>query len=588
MGKMKEFILSHKKMSIVIGIVCLIIILAVIGVIIFFNASGSSKEDTTPDNTSFNDWDNLIADLEEEPVSELDEVYKDPDSVKGTPYKIAINKTKNVITIYEKDKGDKYTKEIKKIICSVGYDTPTGTFTTSDKYSWKIVNGNIWTQSATRVVGNVLIHSMPYQSKDKGSLIPSYYNQLGRTMSASCIRVCAKDADWILKNCPKGTSVEIFESDDNVERPQAIKVPDDASWDPTDPDKANPWNSVVLGFEGLEDNRTIERGYQFDYMENVTITDTCGNDISSEVDIITDMDVFKVGSYDVTYHVSDATGKVAEKKVVFNVTDTKSPKLCGLMSNIYLSSIADVTKEKILEDVTVLDNNQILPADNVSVIIPNVVEGVNQVTIAAADEFNNVMTTTINVIVDSKAPQVEAISGVSKLIPLKEVVNKEYALSRIVVSDNGQPVDDLNVVVSIIPKIWGYDLYYKVSDRQGNTTTYNDSVDYVDYTIIPSGKLEVTDITDRTQIMKDVVLRCNNGTFGNTDKIEYKVSKLSNGEYEVVYSLTITSALGSKTVTAKDTFVLFEDKSQTGGDSNVSDFENYIEKTPVPQYTEEP
>lgn len=587
MGKIKQFFLSHRKMTIIVGIICAVIIIVVVGSVIF--AKNSNKDNNkTDDNASFNDWDNLIADLEEEPVSEFDEVYKEPATDGTLPYKISINKTKNVIIIYEKDKEGKYTKEFKKMICSAGYDTPVGTFATTDKYTWKIVNGNVWTQSATRVVGNVLIHSMPYSQKDKSKLIPSYYNQLGRTLSASCVRVCAADAEWILKNCPKGTSVEIFESDDNVERPNAIKVPDDASWDPTDTDEANPWNSVVLEFKGLEDTINIERGYQFDYMENVTITDTCGNDISSSVNVITDMDVFKVGTYEATYQVSDATGKSVQKKVTFNVTDTQPPKLCGLMSNMYFSSSADVTKENIMADVTILDNNQILSSDGVSVVIPEVVEGVNQVTIAVADEWNNVTTTTINVFVDSKAPLVEAVSGISNLIPLNEVVNKEYALGRIVVSDSGQPVEDLNIAVSIIPKIWGYDLKYKVSDKQGNTTTYSDSVDYVEYTIIPSGKLEVTDITDRSQIMKNVVLKCNNGTFGNTDQIEYKVSKLSGDEYEVVYSLTITSALGSKTVTAKDTFVLFEEELLPNEEQEGSEYDDLTDKTPAPEYTQEP
>ena len=49
-------------------------------------------------------------------------------------------------------------------------------------------------------------------------------------------------------NCPLGTKVEIFDSNDlgGVEKPTTIKIADDdprRGWDPTDPDPANPWKA---------------------------------------------------------------------------------------------------------------------------------------------------------------------------------------------------------------------------------------------------------------------------------------------------------------------------------------------------------
>lgn len=587
MSKIKEFILSHKKISIGAAIV-IVLIIAAICIGLALSHRGGKSEKSGEEASSFKNWDDLIADLEEEPVSEFDEVFNDPDSLTGTPYKLMVNKTSNVIIVYEKDKSGKYTKEAKKIICSVGFDTPTGTFTTSDKYTWKIVNGNLWSQYATRVVGNVLIHSMPYTSNDKGTLIPSYYNQLGRTLSAGCIRVSAGDADWIMRNCPKGTTVEIIESDDDIKRPLSIKVPDDAAWDPTDPDDANPWNSVNLAFSGLEPEKTIERGYQFDYMEGVTVTDTCGNDISSQVEVVTDMNVFNTGTYEAVYKVSDATGKTVEQSVKFNVADTQAPKLCGLLGTLYFKSIQDVTKENILEDVKVLDNNQVLSADSVSVVIPPVVEGVNQVTISAADSYNNVMTTTINVIVDSNPPQIALKSGAAKIIPLAVIVDRAFALSRVDITDNGQPVDDLKISISIIPKIWGYNLYYKVSDKQGNTTSFNDEVKYAEYSITPSGNLKVTDINDKSQLLNGVIVKCDDGTLGNTDKLECKVTQLADNKYEVEYSLNYSSPLGDKTTVAKDTFTLKKETASPTPDVPEPDINDFLNETPVPKYTQVP
>ena len=210
MSKIKEFIKTHRKMSIITCVVVVLLIAAIVVCLVLI-VHNDRKDKDSDKKTSFKDWDNLIADLEEEPISDLDEKYKENSDSTDKSYKISINKTQNYIVIYEKDKNNKYTKAVKSMICSTGFDTPVGTFTTSDKYTWKIVNGNVWTQYATRVQGNVLIHSMPYSDKDKATLIPDYYNQLGRTLSTGSIRVSAGDAQWIIKNCKKGTVVDIYE-----------------------------------------------------------------------------------------------------------------------------------------------------------------------------------------------------------------------------------------------------------------------------------------------------------------------------------------------------------------------------------------
>lgn len=556
MAKFKEFIKVHKKLSIGICVGIIVLIIGIVAGVFFLNKSKTGDNSETKD-VSAGDWDNLMADLENEPVSEFDEVYKDSSDMKTGVYKIAVNKTRNYITVYGKDKDGKYTKIVKEMVCSAGFDTPVGTFTTSDKYTWKIVNGNVWAQNATRVVGNVLIHSMPYKSKDKGTLLPDYYNQLGRTLSASCIRVSAGDSDWLLNNCAKGTVVEIYESEDISKTvPRAIKVPDDATWDPTDPDDNNPWNDVVLEFKGLENVINIERGSQFDYMQGIEITDTCGNDISSLVKVDTEMDVFTPGVYIAKYQVTDATGKKAEREVSFQVQDTLAPKLSGLMSTMYFSSVEAVTKDSILKGVSLLDNNQVMGLDIVQVVLPVVVEGVNQVAITAADAYGNVMTTTINVIVDSNPPLVVLKAGMGKKIPLTQKVDKEYAMSRIDATDDGKPVEASQISVNIIPKLWGYTLEYKVSDKQGNVTSFKDEVSYVEYSIVPSGKLNITDVSDKTQLLEGVVIKSDDGSKVSTDSIKCTVVQKDGNKYQVTYSYSYSSPLGTKEITATDNFTL--------------------------------
>lgn len=555
MAKLKRFVLQHKKGSIVAGIAALLVIAAVIVAVVLLR--GGKENEDGEKKTSFKDWDHLIADLEEEPVSDLDEPYKDSAEIKGKNYKLSINKTNNYVIVYEKDSKGEYSKVVRTMLCSTGYDTPTGTFTTSDKYTWKIVNGNVWAQYATRVEGNVLLHSMPYSSKDKGALIPGYYNQLGRTLSAGSIRLSAGDARWIMKNCPKGMTVEIFESEEQPDNmPLAMKVPEDATWDPTDPDKANPWKAVTLEFQGLPDVMTVERGSQMDYLQGVTVKDTCGNDAASLVEIETAMDVFTPGSYPVKYKLTDASGKSLEKDVTFQVVDTQAPKLSGLKDTVYFSSIGSVTREAILDGVLVLDNNQVLDLNVVQVELPVLVEGVNQVGVKAVDNFGNEMITTINVIIDSNPPQVELQPGVPKKIPLTQNVDRSYALSRIKATDDGVELPESEIKVSIIPELWGYRLNYKISDNRGNVTNFQDEVTYLQYTIVTSGNLKVTDLESREQLMKGVSVKADDGTPGVTDQVKCTVKELAGGKYQVDYVYEYSCPLGSKTATASDVFVL--------------------------------
>lgn len=111
--------------------------------------------------------------------------------------------------------------------------------------------GNCYGQYSTQIVGHILFHSVPYNKKyDKSSLRYSYYNKLGTSASAGCVRLTVEDAKWLYDNCPIGTHVEFYDDSSNpgpLGKPAAQKIPSNSSyrgWDPTDPDPANPWKSV--------------------------------------------------------------------------------------------------------------------------------------------------------------------------------------------------------------------------------------------------------------------------------------------------------------------------------------------------------
>ncbi len=165
----------------------------------------------------------------------------------GFPYLVAVNRTTQTVTVYEKDEEGNYTKPLKAMICSTGDDTPEGSFHTSDQYTWRALVGGVYGQYATRITSDILFHSVPYYAEDKSQLESEEYNKLGTPASLGCIRLRVVDCKWIYDECPSGTPVVIYDGDASTDplgnpgfEPIDLASPN-AGWDPTDPDPANPW-----------------------------------------------------------------------------------------------------------------------------------------------------------------------------------------------------------------------------------------------------------------------------------------------------------------------------------------------------------
>ncbi len=165
------------------------------------------------------------------------------------PYYIEVIRNQNVVIVYGLDSNNKYTKIVKVFTCSVGKSntqTPVGTFKTSDKAKWGWLVGNLYGQYYTRIVGSILFHSVPYTKKAKNTLEWDEYNKLGSAASKGCVRLSVRDVKWIYDNCPRGTTVKIYDGKlpSGVSKPSTIKIDGSSpnrGWDPTDSDQNNPW-----------------------------------------------------------------------------------------------------------------------------------------------------------------------------------------------------------------------------------------------------------------------------------------------------------------------------------------------------------
>lgn len=204
---------------------------------------GSSESAELAENISGTETD-------DEPVSDNgSETVEETEQEDLLPYYIKINRQQNVITVYEKDETGEYTVPVRAILCSTGlYNaTPKGVFHLSNKYIWRELNGGVYGQYASRITGGVLFHSVPYASKNKSTLYWDKYNKLGQQASMGCVRLTVEDAKWIYDNCPSGTAVEVYDSEDPgpLGKPETLKLDKDnvnKGWDPTDPDENNPWH----------------------------------------------------------------------------------------------------------------------------------------------------------------------------------------------------------------------------------------------------------------------------------------------------------------------------------------------------------
>ncbi len=169
-------------------------------------------------------------------------LIQDVDAIIGKQanYQLRVNKTLNCLTVFAKDGDNGYVIPVKAMLTSVGDDTPLGTFTTPEKYRWRLMVNDSWTQYATRIKAGegFLFHSITYEKPDNKTLYNNGYNNLGVSRSLGCVRLTCANAKWVYDNCKIGTEVVIYE-DAAVPgpffKPYQVWIPKDQRWDPTDP-----------------------------------------------------------------------------------------------------------------------------------------------------------------------------------------------------------------------------------------------------------------------------------------------------------------------------------------------------------------
>lgn len=406
------------------------------------------------------------------------------------PYLIKVNRACNTVTVYEKDSKGKYTVPAKAMVCSVGTGTRTitGTFNTKEKYRWKLLNGNVWGQYATRIVGGILFHSVYYYGYcDPATLSTKEYNKLGTAASQGCIRLTVADAKWIYDNCPIGTQVIVYDDKKNpgpLGKPESIILPSNVKWDPTDPNEKNPYLSKQPKITGAK-NISINYGETPDLLAGIKAVSSLGADITSLLQIEGKIDYKTPGKYKITYYVTDNLKRECKKTITVTVKepaktvqskdDYKSdtmvdkpdyvPELKGVSDQIINTTL---NRETALSFVEAYYGEKLIDKDKIELVINELNE--NEYTVIYKLNYEGkTVEKKAKFIVDTEAPVISGISDFS--MEAGEVPSDGFLLKNIKLSDNLTVLEKISLSAALVEdNEGGYLVIYEAEDEAGNKT----------------------------------------------------------------------------------------------------------------------
>lgn len=282
-----------------------------------FSTAYTANEDTMKRNVTAADKVDLSA---------IYDPFATPDkSAQKLPFEIHVNRKQNCVTVYTYDEDGNYTIPVRAMICSCGKDdsTITGEFYLYFKSEWQYLYNDVYGRYVSGIDGDFLFHSVPYKEFNFDTLETEEYNKLGTDASLGCVRLAVSDSKWIYDNCAVGTVIKIFDNDDvgPLGRPDAIKITDlKNGWDPTDYNSDNTYNTSYPQILGTGD-RTLIIGDSFSPTEGVSALDSCGNDITDEMEIIGNVIPSHAGEYKLTYRVTDVLHRCTEKEIIITVKE---------------------------------------------------------------------------------------------------------------------------------------------------------------------------------------------------------------------------------------------------------------------------
>lgn len=180
-------------------------------------------------------------------------------------------------------------------------------------------------------------------SHSKASQSTKEFNKLGTTASHGCVRLSVADAKWIYDHCALGTKVTIYSSKNPgpLGKPKGIKVSTARKmyWDPTDPDKNNPYNKLKPSITiSKKKKKVVQYGEKYNIRSGVTAKQKNGVSLTKKIKytvtkynskkkkyVKAKFSTKSLGAYKITYKVTSQGGTSTSKTFNIRVADTKAP-----------------------------------------------------------------------------------------------------------------------------------------------------------------------------------------------------------------------------------------------------------------------
>lgn len=426
---------------------------------------------------------------------------KEIDEENEYPYEIKVNRKQNCITVYGVDDTGKYIIPIRAMICSVGEDTPTGTFQLGETSRWQMETNGDFSQYATRIVDDVAFHSAPYYSQNNQDLNVEQFNKMGQDVSGSSIQMEVADAKWIAGNCPAGTKVEIYEDKEEgpLGKPQARVLEEDEKKDPTDAEKntKKSKNYVPVVFDGIED-KVIGVFQGCDLLAGVSAQDSDKQDLTARIQVFGDVDVTTPGTYEIIYMCENedeesravkcnvqvtkdvsATNVVTEEAA--QPTTTTTPAQGTNQNTSTVGQGNSGTGAEDADDKVVFVNPNLLPDSTPTpeptptpqptpapTKTPSSTSQNSQVTPSVQTYYN-----------DIQSPLIEIIASTRYVAN----VDEQTLSNRIRVTDDSGSIAGIYITVQPLKQQSYYVIIYEAEDAAGNKTCVSETVQMLEQTV---------------------------------------------------------------------------------------------------------
>ncbi|MBC2170464.1 immunoglobulin-like domain-containing protein [Listeria booriae] len=295
-------------------------------------------------------------------------------------------------------------------------------------------------------------------------------------------------------------------------------------------------------------DKTVKKGASFDPMVGVTASDTEDGNVTDKVTVTAnDVDTSAVGTYHVTYSVTDSDGNTTTKTITVTVTSNDAPvitasdktlKKGGSFDPMAGVSASDTEDGNVTSSVSVTAND----VDTSAV-------GTYHVTYSVTDSDGNTTTKTITVTVTSNdAPVIVASDQTIKKGKAFDVMAGVSASDL----EDGNVTSGITVTANDVDTntVGTYHVTYSVTDSDGNTTTKtitvtitsNDAPTFTTsdvylkvgdkfnpYAGITASDTEDGDLTDRIDIESNNVDMTQAGTYA----VEYSVTDSDNNTTKI-------------------------------------------------------